>query len=119
VGAQEPECRVLSGLAARAAQHTASSPGFGRWILPGRLFGRQAGYRRLDGVLEFGQVVVDGGLQDREVCVEVPVGQMSAHTRDLGPGDAGLGVEQVSGQCLDGFRDFQQADADGVRYQSV
>jgi len=61
---------------------------------------------RVDGAFEFGQVVVDGGLQDRVSGVEVAVGQVIAHAGDLAPGDAGLGVEQLGGQGFDGFADF-------------
>lgn len=35
------------------------------------------------------------------------------------PGDGRLQREEVVGQCLDRFADFEQADADGVENQSV
>jgi hypothetical protein len=47
----------------------------------------------MDGAFEFGQVVVDGGLQDQVVSVEVAMRQVIAHACDLAPGDAGLGAE--------------------------
>ena len=43
------------------------------------------------GAFEFGQVVVDGGLQDHMVGVEVAVSQVIAHARDLGPGGCRAG----------------------------
>ncbi|HEY2313714.1 MAG TPA: hypothetical protein VGH96_08875, partial [Streptosporangiaceae bacterium] len=51
--------------------------------------------------------------------VEVAVSQVVTYAGDLGPGDAGLGVEQVGGQCLDGFADLQQSDPDSVEDQAV
>jgi len=78
------------------------------------------GFRqRLNSTFEFGQVVVDGSPQNRMVCVEVTVSQVIAHARDLGPWDGGLGTEQLGGQRLHGFTDFQQPDPDGVEYQAV
>jgi hypothetical protein len=46
-------------------------------------FDWQSFRQSLDGAFEFGQVVVDGGLHKRIVCVEVPVSQMITHARDL------------------------------------
>jgi hypothetical protein len=56
------------------------------------VFSRQGFGQRMDGAFEFGQVVVDGGLQDQVVSVEVAMRQVIAHARDLAPGDAGLGA---------------------------
>ena len=75
---------------------------------------RQGCGHGLDGAFEFWQVVVDGGLQDGVGCVEVAVGQVITHPGNLAPWDRGLGVEQLSGQCLDGLADLQQPDSDGV-----
>jgi hypothetical protein len=49
------------------------------------------------------QVVVDGGLQDQVVGVEVAMRQVIAHACDLAPRDAGLGAEHLGGQGLHGF----------------
>lgn len=73
----------------------------------------------VDSAFEFGQVVVDGGSQDRVVGIEIAVRKVIAHARDLAPGDAGLGAEQLGGQRLYGFADFQQPDADSVQDQTV
>ena len=70
------------------------------------VFGRQGRDQRLDGMFEFGHVVVDGGLQDRVVSVEVAMRQVIAHPCDLASGDAGLGAEHLGGQALHGFADF-------------
>ena len=51
--------------------------------------------------------------------VEVAVGQVITHARDLVPRHAGLGVEQFSGQGFDGLTDLEQPDPDGVEYQPV
>jgi hypothetical protein len=83
------------------------------------VFSRQGFGQRMDGAFEFGQVVVDGGLQDQVVGVEVAMRQVIAHACDLAPGDAGLGAEHLGGQGLHGFADFQQPDADSVEYQAV
>jgi hypothetical protein len=72
----------------------------------------QGGGHGLDGVFEFWQVVVDGGLQ-------AAVGQVITQPGNLAPWDGGLGVEQLSGQRLDGLADFQQPDPDGVEDQPV
>jgi len=61
---------------------------------------RQGLAQRVDGALEFGQVVVDSRLQDRVDGIEVAVGQVIANAGDLAPGDAGLGGEQLGGQGL-------------------
>jgi len=83
-----------------------------------RVVGQRGGHG-LDSPLEFGQVVVDGGLEHLVAGVEVAVSQVVAHAGDLAPGDGGLGVEQLGGQGSDGLADFQQADPDGVEYQAV
>jgi hypothetical protein len=69
----------------------------------------------LDGAREVGQVLVDGGLQDGVCGVEVAVGEVVSHPGDLLPGDGWLGVEQVTGQCLDRFADFQLRIASKIR----
>ena len=71
-----------------------------------------------DGAFEFGQVVVDGGLQDRVVSVEVTVSQVIAHARDLGPGDGGWKLSLSAGRAFTAT-DFQQSDPDGIEYQAV
>jgi len=72
-----------------------------------------------DGTFQVGQVFVDGGLQDRVGGVEVAVREVVAHAGDLPPRDGRLGGEQVIGECLDGFADFQQPDPGGAEYQAV
>jgi hypothetical protein len=52
-------------------------------------------------------------LQDRLAGAAVAVSQVVAHSRDLGPGDGRLSAEQVRGQGLYGFADFQQPDPNG------
>ena len=44
---------------------------------------------------------------------------MVAHAGDLPPRDGRLGGEQVIGECLDGFADFQEPDLGGVEDQAV
>jgi hypothetical protein len=83
------------------------------------IFGWEGRSQRLDSAFEFGEVVVDGGLQDRVVGVEVAVSQVVAHACDLAPRNAGLGAEHPGGQSLYGFADFQQPDPDGVEYEAV
>lgn len=74
---------------------------------------------RGDRLFEFGEILVDGGLQDRMGSVEVSVGQVVAHPCDLLPWDAGLSGEQVGGYCLDRFADFQRAHPNSVEDQTV
>ena len=64
------------------------------------VIGWQGLRHRLDSAFEFGQVVIDGGLQNRVVCVEVTVSQVIAHARDLGPGDARLRTEHLGRQAF-------------------
>jgi hypothetical protein len=80
----------------------------------GLIFVGQSLGQRLDGALEFGQVVIHGRLQDRVGGVEVAVGQVIAHAGDLAPRDAGLGVEQPGGQGLHRLADLQQPDPDRI-----
>jgi hypothetical protein len=70
-------------------------------------------------VFEVGQIIVDGGLQYCVCGVEVPVREVVAHPGDLPPWDRWLGSQQVIWQCFDSLADLQQADADGVEYQSI
>jgi hypothetical protein len=86
---------------------------------PGRVFVRQGIGQRADGPFEVGQVFVHGGLQDGVGGIEIPVGEVVAHTGNLPPWDRWLGGQQVIREYLDGLADFQQADADGVEYQPV
>jgi hypothetical protein len=71
----------------------------------------------LHGPFEIRQVFVDGGLQDRVCGVEVPMGEVVAHTGDLPPRDRWLRGQQVVRQCFDGLADLKQADADRVEDQ--
>ena len=70
-------------------------------------------------MFEVGQVFVDGGLQDRVCGIEVPVGEVVAHTGDLPPRDRWLRGQQVIRQCFNSLTDLKQADADGVEDQPV
>ena len=72
-----------------------------------------------DGAVQLGQVVVDGGLHDGVVGVEVAMGEVVAHARDLAPRDRRIGCQQLGRQRFDGFADLEQADAYGVEYQPV
>jgi hypothetical protein len=56
------------------------------------LLNRQGLRQRLNSAFQFGQVIVDGSLQDRVVGVEVTVSQVIAQARDLSPWDGGLGM---------------------------
>jgi hypothetical protein len=56
------------------------------------LLNRQGLRQRLNRAFLFGQVVVDGCLQDRVVGIEVTVSQVIAQPRDLSPWDGGLGM---------------------------
>jgi hypothetical protein len=60
----------------------------------------QALAQPIDRLLQVGQIMVDGGLQDRVGCVEVAVSQVIAHAGDLAPGDRRFSVEQVAGSAL-------------------
>ena len=73
----------------------------------------------MDGAFEVGQVFVNGGLQDGVGGVEVAVGEVVAHAGDLPPRDRWLGGEQIVRQRFNSLSDLQQADADGVKDQSV
>ena len=77
----------------------------------GRGFGQS-----LNSAFQIRQVVLDGGLQDRVICVEVAVSEMVTHACDLGPGNVWLGIEHLDGYRFDGLTDFKQAHSNGVGY---
>lgn len=70
------------------------------------LFGGQGFVKCLDSTFKFGQVVIDGGLQNRVVCVEVTVSQVITHACDLRPGNIWLGTQHLGRQGLNSFADF-------------
>jgi hypothetical protein len=71
----------------------------------------------LDGMLEFWQVVIHGGLPDGVGCVEVAVSQVITHPGNLAPWDRGWLSRSSAG--LDSLAGFQQPDPDGVEDQPV
>lgn len=83
------------------------------------IVGRQGLSECLHDPFEGGQIVIDGGLQDRMGRVEVTVGEVVAHPGDLPPRNAGLGGQQTVGQRFDGLPDFEQADPDRVEDQTI
>jgi hypothetical protein len=68
-----------------------------RWCHPGA--GSSGSAASSAWTFEFGQVFVDGGLQDDVSGVEVAVGEVIAHAGDLAPWNGGLDVIQP-GRCL-------------------
>jgi len=83
------------------------------------LFGGQGFGKYLDGTFKFGQVVINGGLQNGVVCVEVTVSQVITHACDLRPGNIWLGAQQLGRQGLNSFADFQEPDTHRVEYQAI
>src|SRR5687768_4038458 len=63
--------------------------------------------------------MINSDLQDRMRRIEVTMGKMITHSRDLGPRYRRLGYQQCGWQGFDGLPDLQQPDTDGVEDQPV
>ena len=71
-----------------------------------RAFSGQSAANDVNRSFQFGQVVIYGGLKNGVRGVEVAMGKVVTHTRDLLPGDRRLSGKQVIRERLDGLADL-------------
>ena len=63
--------------------------------------------------------MVDGGLDNGVVGVEVAVGEVVSHAGEVTPGDGGFLGQQLGLDVFDGFPDFDESESDGVEDETV
>lgn len=73
----------------------------------------------LHGIDERRQIPFNGGGDNRVIGVEVPVGQVVAHSGHVGPRDRRFALEYAGSDALHRLADLNKANSNGVVNQSV